>query len=105
MPLAPIRCPCQVYGHQLRVAPLELRPEEIAEEMVIAIPPATIVERDDERIGTREILQRTSRVVDAEHRIAQRRRHPIEDRRPEQEALDGPAAVQHFVAEVVGDLR
>ncbi len=48
--LAPACCPPQVHGEQLRVAPLELRPEEIAEQMVVAVPLAAIVERDDEGI-------------------------------------------------------
>ena len=70
------------------MAPLELRTQEIAEQMVVAIPLAVIVERDDEGIGTREVLKRTSRVRCAEHCIAQGRRHVIEDRRPEQETLE-----------------
>ena len=105
VPLAPICCPLQVHGQQLRVAPLELRTEEIAEQMVVAIPLAVIVERDDEGIGTREVLKRSSRVVYAEHCIAQGRRHVIEDRRPEQETLEMVRlAVQHLFHEVVGDL-
>ena len=44
VPLAPICCPLQVHGQQVRVAPLELRTEEIAEQMVVAIPLAVIVE-------------------------------------------------------------
>ena len=103
--LAPICCPLQVHGEQLRMATVELRPEEIAEQVVVAVPPAAIVERDDERIRTRQGLERIGRVVRAEHRIAQGWRHPVEDRRAEQERLEiARLAPQHLFQEVVGDL-
>ena len=69
------------------MATVELRSEELAEQVVVAVPPAVIVERDDERIRAREGLERIGRVVLAEHRIAQGGRHPVEDRRAEQERL------------------
>ena len=50
VPLAPICRPRKVDGEQLRMATFELRSEEIAEQVVVAVPPAAIVERDDERI-------------------------------------------------------
>ena len=87
------------------MAPLELRTEEIAEQVVVAVALALIVERDDEGIGTREVLKRTSRGRCAEHCIAQGRCHVIEDRRPEQELLEMVRlALQHLFQEVVGDL-
>ena len=79
------------------MAPLELHSEEIPEQMVVTGPLAAIVERDDERIRTREGLERTSRVVYPEHRIAQGRRHALKDRRPEQEPLEMVRlALQHL---------
>ena len=103
--LTPTCCSSEVYGEQLRVAPLELRTEEISEQVVVAIPLALIIERDDEGIRTREVLKRASRVRCAEHRIAQRRCHVIEDRRPEQETLEMVRlALEHLFQEVVGDL-
>ena len=51
--LAPACRSRQVHGDQLRVAPLELRTEELAEQMVVALPLAVIVERDDEGVRTR----------------------------------------------------
>jgi hypothetical protein len=69
------------------VAPLELGAKEIAEQMVVAVPLPMAVQGNDERVGAREGLQRISCVIDAEHGVAQRGRHPVEDRRPEQELL------------------
>ena len=87
------------------MATVELRSEEVAEQVVVAVPLAAIVERDDERIRAREGLERIGRVVRAEHRIAQGWRHPVEDRRPEQERLEiVRLALQHLFQEVVGDL-
>ena len=88
------------------MATLELGSEEIAEQVVVAVPLAAIVERDDERIRAREGLERIGRVVRAEHRVAQGWRHPVEDRRAEQERLEiVRLAPQHLFEEVVGDLR
>ena len=87
------------------MASLELRTEEVAEQVVIAIPLALIVERDDEGIRTRELLKRTSCVLCVEHCIAQGRCHLIEDRRPKQETLEMVGlALEHLLQEVVGDL-
>ncbi len=86
--LAPGCCPLQVHGEQLRMATLELRSEEITEQVVVAEPLAAIVERDDERIRAREGLERIRGVVRAKHRIAQGWGHPVEDRRTKQEHLE-----------------
>ena len=87
------------------MAPFELRTEEIAEQVVVAVALALVVERDDEGVGTREVLKRTSRVRCAEHCIAQGRCHVFEDRRPEQELLEMVRlALEHLFQEVVGDL-
>ena len=87
------------------MATVELRSEEIAEQVVVAEPLAAIVERDDERIRAREGLERIGGVVRAEHRIAQGWGHPVEDRRTEQEHLEiVRLAVNHLFQEVVGDL-
>ena len=87
------------------MATVELRSEEVTEQVVVAVPPAAIVERDDERIRAREGLERIGRVVRAEHRSAQGWRHPVEDRRAEQERRElARLAPKHLFEEVVGDL-
>ena len=103
--LAPICCPLQVHGEQLRMATLELRSEEITEQVVVAEPVAAIVERNDERIRAREGLERIRGVVRAQHRIAQGWGHPVEDRRTEQERLEVARLARNYLFhEVVGDL-
>ncbi len=84
---APVCCPLQVDGEQLGMATLELGSEEFAEEVVVAVPLAAIVERDDERVRARKGPERIGGVVGAEHRVAEGRRHPVEDRCAEQERL------------------
>ena len=87
------------------MATLELRLEEFAEQVVVAVPLTAIVERDDERVRARERLERIGRVVRPEHRVAEGRRHPIEDRRAEQERLEiVRLPPQDFLEEVVRDL-
>ena len=87
------------------MAAVELHSEEVAEQVVVAVPLAAIVERDDECIRAREDLERIGRIVRAEHRIAQGRRHPVEDRRTKQERLEfARLALHHLFQEVVGDL-
>ena len=105
VPLAPARRARQVHGEQLRMVALELAPEEIAEQVVVAVPLAAIVERDDERVRACEGVERIGCAARGEHRIAQGRRHPVEDRRREQEPLELVRLVlQHLFHEVVGDL-
>ena len=61
------------------MATLELRSEEIAEEVVVAVPLAAIVERDDERVRACQGLERIGGVLRAEHGVAEGRRHPSQD--------------------------
>jgi hypothetical protein len=87
------------------VAPLELRAQEVTEQMVVAVPLAVIVVRDHEGIRAREGRERNRRVVDAEHRIAQGRRHAAKDRRPKQEPLEiVRLTIERLFHEVVRDL-
>ena len=103
--LAPSCCPLQVHGEQLRMTTIELRSEKITKQVVVAEPPAAIVERDDERIRAREGLKRIRGVVRAQHRIAQGWGHPVEDRRTEQEPLEiARLARNYLLQEIVGEL-
>ena len=73
--------------------------------MVVAVPLAAIVERDDERVRAGEGIERIRGAARREHRVAQGRRQPVEDRRREQEPLELlRLVVQHLLHEVVGDL-
>jgi hypothetical protein len=48
--LTPTCRPPPVHGEQLRVATTQLRAEEIAEQLVVAVPLSVIVDRHDEGI-------------------------------------------------------
>ena len=87
------------------MATLELRSKEIAEEVVVAVPLAAIVERDDERVRACQGLERIGGVLRAKHRVAEGRRHPSQDRGGEQECPQIlRLASQDLVEEVVRDL-
>ena len=66
-------------------------PQQLGEEMVIAVPAPLVVQGDDEQVGSLEILQGLlagGRGVE-QHGITERAAEPIEDGRPQQEGLDG----------------
>ena len=69
------------------VAP-ELELKNLAEEVVVAIPLAAIVERDEEHVRVREVGEHRNRVLAAENRVAQCRREAPQHRRAHQEVLD-----------------
>src|SRR5512140_2620329 len=66
-------------------------PQEVGEEMVIAVPAPLGIEGDEEEVGPVEVLERLlsrGRGVD-QHGIAQGAAEPIEDGGAQQEGLDG----------------
>ena len=80
------RCRASVeLRHQVGLAPRELGLEQVAEEVVVPVPAAAVVERDDEQVRVLELCQRLGRVGAVEDRIAQRRGHPVEHRGPREE--------------------
>jgi hypothetical protein len=66
----------------------QARSQHVGEEMVVAIPPAAVVERDEEQIPPIERLQRGPAVVLARDGVTQRAAQAAENRGPEQEAPD-----------------
>ncbi len=69
------------------VAP-ELDLKNLAEEVVVAIPLAAIVERDQEHVRVREVGKHRNRVLAPQNRVAQLRREAPKHRRAHQEVLD-----------------
>ena len=65
--------------------------QQVAKEVVVAIPVTLAVERNDEQVRALEMLQRllARRGGVQGHGIAQGSAQPIEDRRAEQELADG----------------
>ena len=61
------------------------RAEHVAEELVIAIPAARVIERDEEEIRALDRLEHARRVRALEHRVAEIAAHPVEHRGAGQE--------------------
>ena len=87
------------------VVPDELRPQEIHEERVIAIPLAVVVECDEEEVGALELLEQVCRVVPACDGISERRADGVEDRRIEEKAAPFRVErIEHDLGQVVDNV-
>ena len=81
-------------------------PQQIGEEMVIAVPPPLIVQRDDEKVSTVEILEGfLPGSSGVEHNgITQGAAQAVEDRRAQQECLNAfGLLLQDFFDQVIHD--
>ena len=79
-------------------------PEDIGEEVVVSVPLAPSVERDQEEIPSIEVLEHALAAIQSGDRIAQGPGEPIEDAGPEEEsAYVRGLSLQHFLGEVVDD--
>ena len=100
---APVGRTSEQPRQEVRFDSPELRPQQLLEEMVVAIPLAGAVKRHHEQVGALERLQRRRRAARVEHGVAERARHALENRGPGQEAqLVGRQAREELRAEVVG---
>ena len=72
---------------QARLAPLELHPQQLGEQVVEAVPPALVVERDEEQVGPRQRVEHRGRVLLLQHGIAQGAGQPFENRSAEHQRL------------------
>ena len=63
-------------------------PQHVGEQVVVAVPEAAIVERDEEQVRPIELLEHRLAAAAAGHRVAQRPGEPVQDRGLEQEASD-----------------
>ena len=66
----------------------QARAQHVGEEVVIAIPPAAVVERDQEQVPAIQRLQHGLAVVLAGDGVAQRAAQPVQDGGLQQEAPD-----------------
>ena len=64
--------------HEIRLAPLELVAQELAEQVVVAVPLARPVEGHDEAVGAPEPREHLRRPRRLEHGVAQSAAHPIQ---------------------------
>ena len=72
-------------GRDLGLTELELAAQQVAEQVVIPVPRAAAIERDDEAIVVLERHEHARGVVFAEDRVAEGAAHPLEHRRARQE--------------------
>jgi hypothetical protein len=75
----------------------ELQPQQLAEEVVVAVPLASIVQRHEEEVRALYLLKHPARRPLPGHGVAQRRGQPVEDRRAEEK-------VAHLLSEPAQDL-
>ena len=79
--------------------------EDVGEEVVVAVPLAAVVQRDQEEVVPVEGLEQGPAAGLAGDRVAQGAGHPVEDRGLQQERLDVLGlALQHLLDEVVDDV-
>ena len=72
--LAPARRTSEQLRDELRLASLELRPQQLLEEMVVAIPLLVAVQRNHEMVRALERRELCRRVARCEHGVAERTR-------------------------------
>ena len=72
--------------HQIRLGANQLRPQQLLEEVVVAVPLPMGVQRHQEQVGARQRLQLRRGAALLEDRVAERPGHPLEHGGPRQEA-------------------
>ena len=103
--LVPVARPTVEDRDAVGLLVLEARPEHVGEELVIAIPLAAVVERDQEQVCAIERLKHRLAARLTGHGIAQRACQPVQDRRVQQEAPDLLGlTVQDLLDEIVDDV-
>ena len=82
----------------------QFQPEQISEQVVVAEPGASGVERFDERVGVLEVQQDLFRARAAGQQVGQLAVDGVEQGGAQQQILDvGRLAVEHFGEQVLGD--
>ena len=102
--LVPRRGPKMKLADRLWFPPHQLRMEELPEEVVVPVPLAVAINRDDEQVSLFEPLEDSARACRPIVRVTQRTAHPVENRGPRQKQHVGPRyPVQEFRAQVLRD--
>ena len=103
--LVPLRGASEVDSCEPGISPVELGAEQLAEQVVVAVPTAFVVERYDKRVRVLELAEHLPRPGSREYRIAQRRRHPAKNRRREQEdSMLLRLLIQHHLDQIIGNV-
>ena len=102
--LETVRRPPMQLRDRVGFAPCELRPKHVAEQMVVPVPLALTIERDQEEVLALDRLEGASGAGPLHDRVAHRPVEAIEDRGPDEEALPVPGeGPEDFGADVVDD--
>ena len=89
----------------LRLAPPQFGVQQLPEQLVVPVPLASTVERDDEQVPAFQLFQRPAGPPPPDDGVAQRAGHPLEDRRSgEERHLGARHPVEELGAEVVVDV-
>ena len=89
-------------GHLIRLRFHQVRLQNLGEEVMIAIPLALVVERDDKQVAALQGLQHSSAIFLFGDGIAQRATQPIENGGLQQETADTLGlALQNFFDQIV----
>ena len=100
---APVHRPTVERGHGIRLAAHELIAQQLAEQVVVAIPLALAVEWHDEAISMLQRLERVGGPRRLQHDVAKTTAHAIEHGRVlEKLRLDRRQPRQHLEAEILG---
>ena len=91
--------------HGLRTGSGKLDPQKLPEQVVVAIPDPTRIERDQKQVRPLDLGQNASGALGTQHGVAKLRGKTVQNRRSEQKAprlvLD---SVQHLGCQIVGDV-
>ena len=84
------------------LAPLQLRRQQLAEQLVIAEPFPAAIERHHQQVAVLQPLEDCTRSLSSGDRVAERTAHAVEDRGASQEQHLRPRRpVEEFAAEVI----
>src|SRR4029079_1285743 len=79
--------------------------EDVCKEVMIAIPFAFVVQRNDEEVGSLQVFQHRLAITHLRDGIAKRPSQTVQDRRLKQEAPDGVRLMlQYLLDQVVHDV-
>ena len=98
----PGKCAAVKHRRKAGLAVLELDAQQAREEVMEAVPLATIVERQEEQVRAGERVQQLVGTLLFEHRVTQRAAQPFENRGAKHERLHrGVVCFEHLVDEEV----
>ena len=86
VPLVPVRGPAVQDAEQLRLAFGQFPSEQVAEQVVIAVPHTLLIKRHQKEVRPFDLLQLARRSLVVEHGVAQGAAHSFEHRRPPEKA-------------------